>query len=54
MKWIGDTNMQKKKCFDTIYIIFYFFLKIVMGNLKLWLVVTRVENKYCTEKGHYM
>ena len=48
MKWIEGKNIL----LDTIYV--FFFLKTVMDDLNQWLVVTCLENKYCTEKDDYM
>ena len=47
-------GQQKKKHFVRYHLYRCFFLKTVMDDLNLQLVVTLVENKFCTKKDDYM
>ena len=47
-------GQQKKKHFVRYHLYRCFFLKTVMDDLNLQLVVTLVENKFCTKKDDYV
>ena len=47
-----------KNCLEIKFVVFFkkmsFFKKTLTDDLNWWLVVTLVENKYCTEKDEYV
>ena len=54
MTWIEVLGNKKKQHFVRYHLYRCFFLKTVMDDLNLQLVVTLVENKFCTKKDDYM